>query len=208
MRTALTLAALALALALALPAAASELELVPSPALRCLTPDAKGSAQPEYPFLAWKDGLPGRVRVELIFTTRDLEPEVRVLSSEGGSSFADAVKAHVRGFRELPLTQFLGSVRGIRQQRVSFDFNDMACPFELRLNYRQPLASNRVTEIGEPMASRRGFIAWLTAAELELAERAQSSVFGDNVLLQVPCARLELPSPAQPPFPSPQGVIS
>ena len=80
-------------------ALADGLALADSPAVRCLTPAADVRGTPEYPLQLFKDGKGGKVDVELIFTTTDKRPEVKVLSSEGADSLVDAVKDHVREFR-------------------------------------------------------------------------------------------------------------
>ncbi len=76
-----------------------DIQLAPSPAVRCLTPAEDERGEPEYPFAPWKRGEGGEVRVELIFTGATLAPEVKVLSAQGDDDFVAAVKAHVRRFR-------------------------------------------------------------------------------------------------------------
>ncbi|MDO9285859.1 MAG: hypothetical protein Q7U26_13235 [Aquabacterium sp.] len=99
MRCAAAMAAAVLGLALAVPAAAQQVTLEPSAAVLCLTPAAAERGAPEYPFVAFKRGQTGRVKVALTFTTPQTRPAVDVVLQEGGDEFVDAVKQHVRDFR-------------------------------------------------------------------------------------------------------------
>jgi|CXWL01.1.fsa_nt_gi hypothetical protein len=105
----------AMVFAVAGAAHADELTLVPSPAVRCLTPAQPQRGEPEYPSqkLAAKKG--GRVAVELIFTTPDKRPEVRILESEGGPDFIYAVEDHVRAFR-VPCLEYADIPVRLRQE--------------------------------------------------------------------------------------------
>lgn len=326
-----------LALFATLPAWSNGLSLAPSPAQGCLTSTTGARGTPEYPALLWQRGTGGRVKVDLIFTGPELRPEVKVLDSQGGDEFVDAVQAHARllrvpclqpadiparlrldfvfkptersgpapvaidpdvaeqrrqlqcvthrndrkpdypmaalrrevqgrlllrvsftsadgspevtvlsrpasevfvsaarewaqnfrmpcfggrpvlteylliyrlqgsgdfGFRNVSLKQFVGNIRGIAQQLVFFDFNTMGCPFEVRLKYLQPLLRNQAEEVNEPNPLRRPFLDWLEGVTLELTERAADAVFGDSVLLPIPCTKIDLqPSSTTPPTP-------
>lgn len=92
-------AAAVLGLVLAAPAAAQQITLEPSAAVACLKPLAGQRGEPEYPFLAFKQGQKGRVQVMLSFTSADTRPAVKVLVQEGDDSFVAAVEAHVRKMR-------------------------------------------------------------------------------------------------------------
>lgn len=188
---------------------------------------------PDYPSLARAQGVQGRVLVRMRFVSADGPPEVTVLSRPAGALFVGPARewaTHFRlpcftglalnthymlvyrmegagdfGFRDTSLVQFVASIRNIHEQRVFFDFNTMSCPFEVRLNYLQPQQRNIVIQINQPRPARRAFLDWLADAELKLSERAQDAVFGDNVVLQIPCSRLNLqPQSAPPPSPPTQ----
>lgn len=183
---------------------------------------------PGYPSLARARGIQGRLLVKMRFVSADGPPEITVLSRPASAVFVDPARewaAHFRlpcftgltlstqymliyrmegaddfGFRDTSLVQFVASIRNIKEQRVFFDFKTMACPFEVRLNYLQPQQRNGVTQITQPHPARRAFLDWLADAELKLSERSQDAVFGDNVVLQIPCSRLDL-QPQTPPLP-------
>lgn len=84
-------------------AVAQQVTLEPSAAVGCLSPASAVDAGPEYPFVPFKRGFGGRVKVELEFTAADAPPIVKTLSKEGAEDsaeqFVDAVTAHVRQFR-------------------------------------------------------------------------------------------------------------
>lgn len=321
-------AAAALALA-SLGAAAQQVVLEPSAAVRCLRTVSTTRDEPEYPLDEWKGGKKGRVQVELVFTASDSEPDIKVLQSEGGDSFVDAVREFVDtlrlpclketgggpvrlrfdyvfqpdsrrvhwarpvdqqdvyrrkmldcvkhpsgekapsyptdalrhelqgrvlarlrftaanqpptvevfhrpkarmlaptidswaralrmpcfegteaveatwvyvfrleddsyGFKPMDLRSFVSRVRDIRNQRVQFDLNTMGCPFDLKLQYRQPYLPNLVGEVGDSDPSRRPFIEWLQAQQLDLPERSLDSIFGDSTTLSIPCGKIDL----------------
>lgn len=344
MRLASALAATTLGWLLAVPVAAQQVTLEPSAAVACMTPAADARGVPEYPFVAFKSGHKGRVRVVLSFTSPDTHPAVKVTEHEGDDSFVDAVKAHVRQFRvpchdggELPvrltfdfqfrpddrevfssgpidadaaarneqlacmvhesgrkaprypdralgaavqgrvvallrfeapdqaplaevytradaqssstsrqaaemlsepiaawvkgyrlpclqgrpisttvifvyrderdaygfkpnmtLMNLLPAVRNIKLQRLAFDFNRMACPFDVAMTYYQPHLPNRVLEIGTHDPSRRPFLDWLRQSVLDLPEPTLDSVFADTARFTVPCMKINL-QPKDPP---------
>ena len=86
-------------------ASGQQVTLDPSPATRCLTLQPGAIGEPEYPFVGWKNGTAGRVKVELVFSTPDGRPDVKVLerdndgSGDGKAEFVEAVKDHVRNYR-------------------------------------------------------------------------------------------------------------
>lgn len=76
-----------------------DVQLAPSRVVGCMTPPVAQRGEPEYPFAPWKRREGGRVLVELTFAGADLEPEVKVLDSQGDEAMVSAVKAHVARFR-------------------------------------------------------------------------------------------------------------
>jgi len=88
--------------------------------------------------------------------------------------------------------QFLSSVKDIRKQRLLFDLTAMGCPFDLRLQYRQPFMPNDVRELDNRNPARRPFMRWLAAAELDIPGNTLDSVFADSTTLRVPCAKLDI----------------
>lgn len=187
--------------------------------------------KPDYPQQARRNNAQGRVLLELRFVNADGPPEITLVARPASKDFLAPVTewaqqfrmpchagAPVRtrwtlvyrfegdrryGFKKLRLVDFLGNIRGIESQRVNFDFNTMGCPFEIRLQYLQPQRRNEVVQINEPNSARQPFLNWLAGAELKLAEKDQEAVFGDWLVLEVPCGQFNLLPRGTTPPPAP-----
>ncbi len=97
------------------------------------------------------------------------------------------------GFKPgLSLADVLPLVRGIRQQTLDFDTQQMGCPFDVSLDYRQPAMANRVGELGPVNPARRPLIDWLSKSELEVPQKLLASFYGDTTTLHVPCLKIDL----------------
>jgi len=92
----------------------------------------------------------------------------------------------------LPLQHFLTSVRDIQKQKVFFDLNTMACPFQVRWEHLRPVQSNDARSVGKHDANREEFLFWLRSLELELSAKQSRALLGESVFLDVPCGVLEL----------------
>ena len=194
---------------------------------RMLACVVKAAREPDYPQQALRQGTQGRLLVQMKFTGSGQAPEVTVFSRPASQVFTAAARqwaAKFRmpchsgapvtgqwlllyrlentasyGFRDLSLKQFVGAVREIESERVFFDFNTMNCPFSVRLTYMQPHLPNTVQEIEAREAARQPFLDWLTRASLRLTERHLDAVFGDSVVLSVPCGKIDLDPQSAPP---------
>lgn len=119
-------AVLLLALAMASAAVAQpEIKPLPSQASQCLVATDPALQAPVYPFAAFRKGEPGRVKVELRFTSPDKPPRVRVLEQEGGSEFAESIKDWVKTLR----APCMGSELAVLEQEYLFK------PLEERVNF-------------------------------------------------------------------------
>lgn len=97
------------------------------------------------------------------------------------------------GFKPgLTLMSLLPTVRNIRLQRLNFDFNQMGCPFDVALQYRQPHRPNWVTDIGVPNPARQPFLEWLMQSDFDLPEQSRESIYGDTARITVPCLKINL----------------
>ena len=101
--------------------------------------------------------------------------------------------------RQLPLGQFLGFMKNATAEQVFFDFNSMACPFQLDWTIWQPQSANTVRQIGKPNPNRAEFTAWLAALQMDLPERRAKQVFGDRIVIDVPCGALDFREARAPP---------
>jgi hypothetical protein len=68
----------------------------------------------------------------------------------------------------------------------------MACPFELKIGYRQPFMTNAVEEAEPTNPARKPFIDWLKQVRLNLSEDDSLGVLGDSFFLSVPCGKLDI----------------
>lgn len=97
------------------------------------------------------------------------------------------------------LTTFLAGVKGLRDEAanpllkgVSFDFDTMACPFQVAWVLGLPKLENQVGQIGKPDPNRTEFLAWLAGLELDLKERVYEQLVGQTLIINVGCGKLEL----------------
>lgn len=197
--------------------------------LRCIrhTGDAN---MPGYPEHALRQGMQGRVLVELRFEAPDQPPVARILPRVGGDAteqrshgtraFVQPLRDWVAGYRlpclqgppitlsqvyvyrigdsqfgfkpGLGLRDVLPLVKGLRQQRLLFDFSTMGCPFDVSLTYRQPNMPNSVLARGDRHPAREGFLDWLRQIQLDLPDKTLDTVYGDTLQLTVPCLKIDL----------------
>ncbi len=176
--------------------------------------------KPEYPNSALWNRVQGRVLALLHFEAPDAPPRAELLSQSSARPLAHYVESWVQGYRMpchqggpissvwtfvfviegdafgfkpgLTFRNLLPMVKDIRKQRLNFDFNRMACPFDVKLQYRRPALHNLVAEVGSPDPARRPFLDWLAQLELDLSRRTLDATYGDTVEFQVPCLILNL----------------
>lgn len=180
-----------------------------------------GDQGPTYPTEARREGRQGSVWVQLEFGAADAPPRARVLSATGDGPLHDTAEEWVKGYRmpchpgegpvtqdvifrfrldgaraigfkPLTLVQLLPVVKGIREQRLDFDFSQMACPFDLRLTYLQPHRPNTVVQLDNYDPSRQPFVDWLKNMQLDVRAPQHEAVYADNLTLTMPCTRVHL----------------
>lgn len=176
--------------------------------------------EPVYPLSARQRGLGGRVIVEARFVGPDQPPETKTYAVGRGDHFERSATDWVQalrlpclgdapittlytliyriegdpafGFKSLTLRELLSGVKDLRRQRVRFDTTQMGCPFELRLQYRQPFLPNAVGQVGEADPRRQPLIDWLSQVVLDLPDNLNESVFADIAPIAVSCIRIDL----------------
>lgn len=186
--------------------------------MTCLMHTDKRPA-PDYPAMAERQQLQGRVYALLTFADGRTPPQVQLRHRPSARDLAESVRewaAGLRlpcmagepvtlglipefriegdsyGFKPMRLVQFMGLVKDIRRQRIAWDTNEMGCPFELRLTYLQPLAPNQVRQAGTQDLRRKPLLDWLAAAELSAERRMLDALFADTADIAVPCAKFNL----------------
>ena len=174
--------------------------------------------QPDYPDDARRADSQGAVLVHLRFTKPDAPPEVRVLAA-ADKFLRREVEAYTAGlrlpcldgdeisinrtflfeivgggrtvFKDTTLQQLLASARNLATP-VYFDFGSMGCPFDVRLTYNQPYLPNGVGELLTANPARKPFLDWLTRLTLNLDEKTNLRVVGQQMNISVPCGSLDL----------------
>jgi len=188
--------------------------------LKCVLHTSREKS-PEYPMAALRVEMQGRVLARLNFSAKDQPPQAQVLARPAAQPLSDVVESFVKGYRmpcfdggqpidatftyvfrlegmrafgfkALSLVDMMGRVRGIQQQALAFDTSTMACPFDVRFEYRQPYLRNLVHEIGNSNSARLPLLIWLTDVQLELPARSLDSIFGDDTVITVPCVKIDL----------------
>lgn len=187
--------------------------------LNCVQHKSPGS-KPIYPMMALSSETQGTVVLRVKFEAPDMPPVIEVADDGQSSSLAAAARnfaldyrmpcydgapvsfTHFYTFRidgakrtvlkDVPLVSLLPLVKDIRRANVYFDFNEMGCPFDLRLRLHQPYGLNGVGEVGEPNPERRFFLDWLRRQQLDLPARTYNEIIGEMTTVSVPCTVLKL----------------
>lgn len=186
--------------------------------LRCVV-HAQGWTRPGYPHSARIRGLQGRVLVRATYANATDPPQVEVFSRPYAERLADEIRDWTRetrlpchtgepltmdvtytyvfegdqyGFKTLDFRQFLGNVKGIREQTLKLDTGTMGCPFDVQLAYHQPQLPNKLHVMGERKAQQQPLLAWMAASELSLSRNALDAVWGDTVRITIPCVNIDL----------------
>ncbi|MES2717919.1 MAG: hypothetical protein V4795_19280 [Pseudomonadota bacterium] len=108
-------------------------------------------------------------------------------------TYVYVVEGESWGFKPgITLRELLPMVRNIGQQRLQFDFTQMQCPFDVRLEYFQPNLPNGVSVSGPPVPARQPFIDWLAQTQLDLPDKSLDAVYADVLKLTVPCLKIDL----------------
>lgn len=186
--------------------------------LRCVV-HPSGNSRPEYPLWARRQEIQGRVLARMRFTDGSSTPTVEVFARPNARDLADAIREWTKdlrlpchtggpltfnvvyefvmadnsyGFKGMTFKEFVGSVKGIRQQVLRLDTTTMECPFDVRLNYRQPLLPNQVGEVGPKNPARRPLLEWLAKSELDVRRDAANAIFAADAKITVPCMKIDL----------------
>lgn len=179
-----------------------------------------GTSRPEYPMRARQEGIQGRVLVRLRFDSPDRPPQVetfarpyaRLLAQASAAWYEGmrlpchdgqpliAIYTHVfvfedsrgYGFKPMVLQQLMAMTKGIRHRRLAMDTTAMNCPFDVRIELRQPHMPNRVVQVGDFERSRQPLIDWLRGVELDVSPKHLDAAFANEMLVTVPCLKIDL----------------
>jgi hypothetical protein len=186
----------------------------------CIRHERPGSAI-VYPDRARREAVEGRVLAILTFSSAEGPPEIEFLNRAQTRVFLPGVRdwalgqrmpchpggepimlrqqfvfrlegAGAYGFKPLTLRDVLAVTKGIRERGLVLDTTTMGCPFDVKVQYLQPLRRNVVGEVGASDPRRRPLLDFLAGAELQLREDMLDAVFADTADVAVPCLRIKL----------------
>ncbi|MBL8329446.1 MAG: hypothetical protein JNJ71_11375 [Rubrivivax sp.] len=185
--------------------------------LKCLV---RPSQKMSYPLNARRVNAQGVVPLRGRFHRADGPPTITLLDSTPHSALVSAAQDYMAQLRlpclqgepldvdfffmfiledaprwaiqDMDLSQYLTLVKGIQEAQAYFDFGAMKCPFDLRVEMRQPAADNRVGELDGPVPERAFFIDWLSRQRLDLPAARQNALMTQRTTLRVPCGVLAL----------------
>lgn len=173
-----------------------------------------------YPTTAMQSRLQGIVVVRALFTDPALPPEVSVIDDAGSGAFVAAVRPYIdkmripclqdepvafhmffnfrldgvaatkRVLKDLDLQTYLGVVSSAPS--AYFDTNTMACPFDVRLRFRQPFELNGIDELEADVPARHAFLDWLAGLKLDIEPAKAKELFGQVSTIHVPCVKLDI----------------
>jgi hypothetical protein len=190
--------------------------------LKCMK-HLSGAKAPDYPPDLLRQGVQGRVLARLRFNNDDQAPAAEVFTTRSAKGLGDAIQEWVRGyrlpcytgetiatnivfvfkvegqafgFRPMDLLAFAARAKLLKTEGLQMDTRNMGCPFDVKLNYRQPFLRNQVGVLGTSDVRRQPLVDWLGRAELDLPPRQADGVFADTADIHVPCADFAIPPEA------------
>lgn len=93
---------------------------------------------------------------------------------------------------EVTLERFITFVKNKGQLNASFDFDTMACPFDVTWTLRRPHMPNRALEEGQRNPNRVPFLRWLELLDLDMDARTHDWLFDESMKVRIPCGRFTL----------------
>lgn len=106
--------------------------------------------------------------------------------------YPPGLQRQVLKVEQLNLVDFLAMTENPQAEGVRFDFNTMACPFNVNYTMYGPALPNEVTD-GEKKPDRAIFIDWLARQNLKFSSPKQArALFGEDLQIRVPCGQLDL----------------
>lgn len=184
----------------------------------CIDKGSEPLKYPDWPRMA----DPGTVFAEFRFAAPDREPDVRIVYDGSGGPLGRAVRRHATSYRvtcnptnrwpiralqnfrfnlpgrdravlnDMTFVNFVKALDRLDEHVARFDFDTMACPFQVAWTLKQPYLANDVGEVGATDAGRREFLGWLGRVDLKLAARDRKLVLGDTMRIDVPCGVVDI----------------
>lgn len=176
---------------------------------------------PDFPFLE-NETKSGSVILRAQFTAPDAPPTVTTAYRSSSRRFASTMEAHMKSMRlpcmqkgadpvtfqqqfsffsqgedrisikPQSLREFLAKVKGIKDQKVKFDFSSMSCPFDFIYTVGLPAVANHISEVGSTDLNRTEFLSWIARLTLSIESNLFERLLGTRVLVSVPCGTIDL----------------
>jgi hypothetical protein len=186
--------------------------------LSCITSTA-AQVRPEYPQEALRRELEEKMVLHMRFTAPDQPPLLTWTVPPQSRAFHQSVERYANTLR-MPclhdgpvetdqLFAFVidGSARTVLRDTTLvkllaisknyavpafFDFNTMACPFDVRMNYLRPWLPNKIHELENSLPARKPLLEWMRDLTLPLDDASNRKVLGDTMTVTIPCGELDL----------------
>ena len=177
-------------------------------------------SKPSYPWGSQRPY--GNVYVTMKFMQRDEAPIVTVVYGGGHYLLAETTKSWMEQYRlrcakpienpvesthlhrftpeggakvslkDMAFVPFLQSIDRKSLGKPKFDFQSMACPFDVKVTLLQPHAPNVVRELERTEPNRKDFLKWLTALVFRYPDGYERFLVGETMTVAVPCMALDL----------------
>lgn len=177
------------------------------------------NSKPYYPRNALQRGDEGTMIVKLHFRARDQAPAVEFVGGSDNRALRGSVQSYAEDLRlpcldDKPVDVMIayrfvinGSQRTLLRDGdlaevlsvakdlphpAYFDFNAMVCPFDVRLTYHRPYSTNKLEQLDTAVPARQPLLDWLEGMTLRLDAEKSARVFGNKMIITVPCGKLDI----------------
>ncbi|MGM9482886.1 hypothetical protein ACS5PN_16950 [Roseateles sp. NT4] len=101
------------------------------------------------------------------------------------------------GEAQVTLSRFLALMKEVPEERVSFNLDEMGCPFVVRWTTFRPAAANRARPLsGKPDPRQAALLQWLASLEVDVADALRDKLIGESMDIKIPCGRINLAPPS------------
>lgn len=195
-----------------------EADLARAAQMECLRHKIAGS-KPVYPQGSLRLEEQGTLLAKMHFTAPDQPPSLEWVAATPHKNLRRSVEEYAEGltlpcqhdgpidviiayhfvidggartsFKDIKLPTLLGASKDLATPAF-FDLNSMACPFDVRLTYHRPFAKNRVEQLDTLNPAREPLLNWLAALTLNLTDAKQLPLYGNKMIVSVPCGKIDL----------------
>lgn len=177
------------------------------------------NSRPDYPRASLTADEEGDLIVKMHFSAKDQAPAIEFIGGSASPRLRASVAEHADGLRlsclghkpvhvvivykffigdaertilrDVGLAKLLGATKNLARPAY-FNFNAMACPFDVRLTYRRPFVNNRVEQLDTAVAAREPLLDWLEGLTLNVSDQKSANLYGNKMIVSVPCGKLDI----------------